>query len=77
MVSHSKLVDDAIYEEKKEKTEKVNKERTDTRSELKNLNRKVEKSTLGDMDILSQLKQKLDSSSDETAADSTEEKAAE
>jgi small subunit ribosomal protein S1 len=60
LVSHSRVNDDKVQEEKKEKAVKSEKERADTRTELKNINRKIEKSTLGDLGILSDLKDKLD-----------------
>ena len=40
--------------------EKKSVERKDQRTELKNINRKVEKSTLGDLGVLSQLKSKIE-----------------
>ncbi len=60
LVSHTRVNDDKVQEEKKDKAVKAEKERTDTRSELKNINRKIEKSTLGDLGILSDLKDRLD-----------------
>ena len=40
--------------------EKKQVERKDQRSELKNINRKVEKTTLGDLGVLSELKSKIE-----------------
>ncbi len=69
LVSHTKLNDDKFHEEKKDKAAKAEKERTDTRTELKNINRKIEKSTLGDLSILSDLKDKLDKDEEEKSDD--------
>lgn len=74
LVSHTKLNDDKIQEEKKEKAAKAEKERNDTRAELKNINRKIEKSTLGDLGILSDLKDKLEKGDEESSASETEDK---
>jgi small subunit ribosomal protein S1 len=74
LVSHTKLIDDKAQEEKKEKAAKLEKERTDTRTELKNINRKIEKSTLGDLGILSDLKDKLEKGDEDSATPKAEEK---
>lgn len=72
LVSHSKVNDDKMQEEKKDKAVKADKDRTDTRNELKNINRKIEKSTLGDLGVLSNLKDKLDKSDDTPQAPEAE-----
>jgi small subunit ribosomal protein S1 len=72
LVSHSKVNDDKMQEEKKDKAVKADKDRTDTRNELKNINRKIEKSTLGDLGVLSNLKDKLDKSDDAPQAPEAE-----
>lgn len=67
IVSHARIHEEVAYEEKKEKTAAVEKERKDTRSELKNVQRKVEKSTLGDLGALSSLRAKLEQGEAEQA----------
>ena len=62
------VIDEAV-KEAEDKAAKAEKERTDTRTELKNINRKIEKSTLGDLSILSDLKDKLDKDEEEKSDD--------
>ncbi|MGB1247942.1 MAG: S1 RNA-binding domain-containing protein [Chitinophagales bacterium] len=60
IVSHSKVNDDNAYAEKEQKSKdrKANNERTS--KAVKNLNSKVEASTLGDLDVLAELKKKME-----------------
>ncbi len=74
IVSHTAVWQEKIEDEKKAEYDRKDKERKDTRAEVKNINRKIEKSTLGDLGILSDLKEKMDK--DATSTDA-EEKAAE
>jgi len=72
IVSHSRVHDEKKAEEKKAEGERKDKERNDTRSDIKNINRKVEKSTLGEIGGLAELKQKLEQGSDSAAAETAE-----
>lgn len=88
IVSHTAVWQDKIESDKKVEHDRRDKERKDTRSEVKNINRKIEKSTLGDLGVLSDLKQKMDkdaaapessaeSNTEEGSAENTEEKSEE
>ena len=66
VVSHTRVYDDRIHEEKKEQGAAKEKERKDTRSNVQNINRKVEKSTLGELGGLAELKQKMDNKNSAT-----------
>lgn len=59
IVSHTKLIDDQKEAEREGEADKKRKERKDSRDDLKAVNKKVEKSTLGDIAGLTELKQKL------------------
>ncbi|HZG00204.1 MAG TPA: 30S ribosomal protein S1, partial [Chitinophagales bacterium] len=67
IVSHARIHEEVAYEAVKEKTAAVEKERKDTRTDLKNVQRKVEKSTLGDLGALSSLRAKLEQGEAEQA----------
>ena len=60
IVSHSKIVDATMAEEKATKTKKANADKDDAKKAVKNIQDNVSKSTLGDMDVLSDLKKKMD-----------------
>ncbi|MBA3648012.1 MAG: 30S ribosomal protein S1 [Chitinophagales bacterium] len=60
IVSHSKIWEDRLEREKEALKEKKQVERKDQRTEVKNINRKVEKTTLGDLGVLSELKNKIE-----------------
>jgi len=60
IVSHTRLWEDLKREQEgEEKQEKV-KERKKTKDAVKTVNKQVEKTTLGDLDVLSNLKQKME-----------------
>jgi len=61
LVSHTRVWEEKVEEEKKEVVEKKNTERRETRKTLKDVNQKVEKSTLGDLGVLASLRQKMES----------------
>ncbi len=67
ILSHARLHEEAKYEEKKagEKAKTVEKDKTN--KAVKAANAKVEKTTLGDLDVLSQLKSQMEESEAATA----------
>jgi len=69
IVSHTKLMDDQKEAEREEVADKKRKERNDSRNDMKAVNAKVEKSTLGDIAGLSELKQKLQDGENEKAGE--------
>ena len=69
IVSHAKVWEDRLEKEKEVVREKKQVERKDQRTELKNINRKVEKSTLGDLGVLSELKSKIEKGNEEAKAE--------
>lgn len=60
IVSHARIWEEKVEKENEEVREKKTQDRKDQRNELKNINRKVEKSTLGDLGVLSELKSKIE-----------------
>ena len=64
LVSHTRVWEEKAEDEKKEVIEKKNVERKETRKTLKDVNQKVEKSTLGDLGVLASLRQKMEKSDD-------------
>ena len=62
VVSHSRTWEEKLEREKEAEKQVKQKERKDQRGELKNIQRKVEKSTLGDLGILNELKSKIERS---------------
>lgn len=60
IVSHARVWEEKVEKENEDVREKKAVERKDQRTELKNINRKVEKSTLGDLGVLSELKSKIE-----------------
>lgn len=60
IVSHSKIIDATMAEEKATKSRKASADREDSKKAVKNLQSNVSKSTLGDMDVLADLKKKMD-----------------
>ncbi len=77
LVSHSKLVDDAKAEEKAVETEKKKKETKATSASVKKVKESVEKTTLGDLEVLASLKTTMEKTEKGTKAKKSEEKAAE
>lgn len=74
LVSHSRFVQDKNYEERKEKKEAFKKDDKKTKSQLSKVQKNVEKTTLGEMDIFSQLKDRMaadEKSAEKAAAKST------
>lgn len=63
IVSHTKVLDDRKDAERNEKFETEKKERTSTRDSVKKVNKTVEKATLGDLGVLSELKSKIEQES--------------
>lgn len=63
IVSHSKVLEDRKDAERNEKFETEKKERTSTRDSVKKVNKTVEKATLGDLGVLSELKSKIEQES--------------
>jgi len=59
LVSHTRYLDDMRRKEKDAERDARRQERESTRTEIKKQQSKVEKSTLGDMDVFSQLKEQL------------------
>jgi small subunit ribosomal protein S1 len=73
VLSHSRLWEQVIEEEKQAVIKEKKAEFEVTKKAVKNLQSKVEKSTLGDIGALADLKAKMDSDAADTAAGSTEE----
>ena len=69
IVSHTKLIDDQKEAEQEEVADKKRKEKKEGREDLKAVNKKVEKSTLGDIAGLSELKQKLQDDETDTSGE--------
>ncbi len=69
VISHTRIIDDVKYEEKQSERKERDNQRKKSRSQVQNLNKNVEKTTLGDLGVLAQLKQKMEQ--DQGAADST------
>lgn len=77
LVSHTKFVKETVDEEKREvKKERVRDEKK-TKTQLSKVQKNVEKTTLGELDVLSQLKEQMakDSKDAKAAADEAEETA--
>lgn len=62
ILSHARIHEQMKYEERKEEAKERSADRERTSKSVKSSNSKVEKSTLGDLDVLSQLKQQLEQS---------------
>jgi small subunit ribosomal protein S1 len=69
IVSHTKVLDDKKDAERNEKFETEKKERTSTRETVKKVNKTVEKATLGDLGVLSELKSKIEQESKDERKD--------
>ncbi len=73
LVSHSKLIDDAKAEEKAVETDKKKKEAKATTASVKKVKESVEKTTLGDLEVLASLKTSLEKSEKGTKTKKSEE----
>jgi len=74
VLSHTRLWEQAIEEEKQVVMKEKKADAEVTKKAVKNLQSKVEKSTLGDLGVLAGLKAKMDSAAaDAAAADETKE----
>lgn len=62
ILSHARLHEQAKADERKEEGKRKTAERTRTSKAVKTTNSKVEKTTLGDLDVLSQLKEQMEQS---------------
>lgn len=60
IVSHSRFVQDKNYEERKEKKESFRKDDKKNKSQLSKVQKNIEKTTLGELDVLTQLKEKME-----------------
>jgi small subunit ribosomal protein S1 len=77
LVSHSKLVDEVKAEERAVETEKKKKETKATTASVKKVKESVEKTTLGDLEVLASLKTSMEKTEKGTKAKKSEEEAAE
>lgn len=59
IVSHTKIIDANMAEEKAVKSKKAHADRANSNKAVKNIQSNVAKSTLGDMDVLAELKKKM------------------
>ena len=75
VLSHARLWEQVIEEEKQAVIKEKKAEFEVTKKAVKNLQSKVEKSTLGDIGALADLKAKFDNDAADAAATSTEEEA--
>lgn len=73
LVSHSKLADDAKAEEKAVETDKKKKEAKATVASVKKVKESVEKTTLGDLEVLASLKTSMEKSEKGTKTKKSEE----
>jgi small subunit ribosomal protein S1 len=60
IVSHTRYLEDLNREKEHEKQKEKSKERKRTKEAVKSVNKQVEKTTLGDLDVLSNLKEQMD-----------------
>lgn len=60
ILSHTRLVSDVQFEEDKKEAKKKEAQKTKTQKAVRSSNSKVEKTTLGDLDVLSQLKEQME-----------------
>ncbi|TVR80724.1 MAG: 30S ribosomal protein S1 [Chitinophagaceae bacterium] len=67
LVSHSKFWGEQKNEEMKQKEVEVQKEQKVTKQKVQKMNKQTEKSTLGDLEALNELKEKMDTQSKEAA----------
>jgi small subunit ribosomal protein S1 len=75
LVSHSKLVDEVKAEERAVETEKKKKETKATTASVKKVKESVEKTTLGDLEVLASLKTSMEKTEKGTKAKKSEEAA--
>lgn len=73
LVSHSKLIDDVKAEEKAVETDKKKKDAKATTASVKKVKESVEKTTLGDLEVLASLKTSMEKSEKGTKAKKSEE----
>lgn len=67
LVSHSRFVQDKNYEDRKEKRDTVRKDDKKNKTQLNKVQKNIERSTLGELDVLSQLKEKMESDEKQSA----------
>ncbi|MFN0274771.1 MAG: 30S ribosomal protein S1 [Chitinophagales bacterium] len=60
IVSHSRFIQDKNYEDRKEKKDAFRKDDKKNKSQLSKVQKNIEKTTLGELDVLSQLKEKME-----------------
>ena len=60
IVSHTKIIDANMKEERQTRAKKANAEKSNTQKSVKQLQQNVAKSTLGDMNVLADLKKKME-----------------
>ncbi len=60
IVSHTRIIEDEKYEEKRKKDGDRKKQSRKNQRAISDLNSRIEKTTLGDLDVLSQLKEKME-----------------
>ena len=59
VISHTRITDDAKFEERKQQNQEKDKQRTRSRNQVKSMQSNLEKTTFGDLDVLAQLKQQM------------------
>lgn len=67
IVSHTRVISDQVQEERKRDRSEKSRKRKETASAMTRLNRNVEKSTLGDLGVLSGLKKAMEKGEEEKA----------
>jgi len=60
VISHTRIIDDTKYEERSNERKEKEKTKTRSRGQVQNLNKNLEKTTFGDLDVLAQLKQQME-----------------
>ena len=70
LVSHARFLNDKMADDRKDRTEQRKQDEKKGKTALKNVQKNIEKTTLGELDVLSQLKEKM-AADEQTAAKST------
>ena len=72
LVSHTRFVKEVVDEEKREAKKDRQRDEKKTKTQLSKVQKNVEKTTLGELDVLSQLKEQMAKDSKESKANATE-----
>lgn len=67
LVSHTRFHNDKLEDERKEKRERAKSDTKKSKTALKNVQKNIERTTLGELDVLSQLKEKMEADAEAEA----------